>query len=337
MMKKICLNGLGRIGKLLLRELIKHNNLVDLIFINDSMGDAKTHAHLLEFDSIHGRWNKKINVEGNSLKIENKTIPFFSYNDPTDIPIKENNIDVVIDCTGSNKSPEKIKPYFTNGAKKVLVSAPIKDKSVINIVYGINEGLYDPSKYDIITAASCTTNSIAPIIYIIKKELGIKSAMVTTIHDITNTQVIADVARKDLRRSRSAINNLIPTSTGSASAITLIYPELKNKIDGIAIRVPVLNSSLSDCVFSLEKKTTVNEVNSLFRQYSESRLEGILQVEDRPLVSSDFINNPNSVIIDLPSTMVVDETLLKVFGWYDNEFAYALRMLDILKLIIKTI
>lgn len=337
MIKKICLNGLGRIGKLLLRELIKQNNLVDLIFINDSMGDAKTHAHLLEFDSIHGRWNKKINVEGNSLKIENKTIPFFSYNDPTDLPIKENNIDVVIDCTGSNKSLEKIKPYFTNGAKKVLVSAPIKDKSVINIVYGINEGLYDPSKYDIITAASCTTNSIAPIIYIIKKELGIKSAMVTTIHDITNTQVIADVARKDLRRSRSAINNLIPTSTGSASAITLIYPELKNKIDGIAIRVPVLNSSLSDCVFSLEKKTTVNEVNSLFRQYSESRLEGILQVEDRPLVSSDFINNPNSVIIDLPSTMVVDETLLKVFGWYDNEFAYALRMLDILKLIIKTI
>jgi len=255
------------------------------------------------------------------------------------LPIREFNIDIAIDCTGKNKTTDQLNHYFNQGVKKVLVSAPISEKSqsIVNLVYGVNHHIYNPNIHNIITAASCTTNSIAPIILVLKKEFGIESCCVTTIHDVTNTQVIADIPKKDLRRSRSSINNLIPTTTGSAKAITLIYPELDGKIDGIAVRVPVLNTSLSDCVFQLKKKVTVDEVNKMFEKYSQKILKGILSIEKRPLVSSDFLNNPNSVIIDTLSTMVVNKKLLKVFGWYDNEYAYALRMIDILKLISKKI
>ncbi len=293
---KILINGIGRIGKLIARELLEKDSNLKLVFINDINGDAETQAHLLEFDSIHGQWDKKIKFNKNKIKIGSNTLFCYSENELRGLPIREFNIDIAIDCTGKNKTTDQLNHYFNQGVKKVLVSAPISEKSqsIVNLVYGVNHHIYNPNIHNIITAASCTTNSIAPIILVLKKEFGIESCCVTTIHDVTNTQVIADIPKKDLRRSRSSINNLIPTTTGSAKAITLIYPELEGKID---------------------------EVNKMFEKYSQKILKGILSIEKRPLVSSDFLNNPNSVIIDTLSTMVVNKKLLKVFGWYDNEYA----------------
>ncbi|MEM9278380.1 MAG: ArsJ-associated glyceraldehyde-3-phosphate dehydrogenase, partial [Pseudomonadota bacterium] len=238
-------------------------------------------------------------------------------------------VDVVIDCTGAFKTEEKLQPYFDAGIKKVVVSAPVKDEGVANIVYGVNHNIYDPGQHKIITAASCTTNCLAPVVKVIHEGIGIKHGVITTIHDVTNTQTIVDRPAKDLRRARSALNSLIPTTTGSATAITLIYPELKGKLNGHAVRVPLLNSSLTDCVFEVERETTVEEVNAMFKAASEGELNGILGYEERPLVSADYTNDPRSSVIDAPSTMIVDGTQVKVYAWYDNEWGYANRLVDI--------
>jgi glyceraldehyde 3-phosphate dehydrogenase len=242
-------------------------------------------------------------------------------------------IDLVIDCTGVFKTEAKIAPYFAAGVKKVVVSAPVKDGGALNVVYGINHQHYDPARHNLVTAASCTTNCLAPVVKVIHEGLGIRHGSITTIHDVTNTQTIVDRPAKDMRRARSALMNLIPTSTGSATAITLIYPELKGRLNGHAVRVPLLNASLTDCVFEVERATNVEEVNALFQSAAEGALAGILGYETRLLVSTDYINDPRSAIIDAASTMVVNGTQVKVYAWYDNEWGYACRLADITRMI----
>jgi len=319
------LNGLGRIGKLALRPLLERG--AQIAFINDAVGDSAMHAHLLEFDSVHGRWPAAFEAGEGSISIDGTRIPVTSTRDLKDLPL--DSVDVVIDCTGAFKTEAKLAPYFAAGVKKVVVSAPVKDGPTANIVYGVNNEIYDAGTHQIVTAASCTTNCLAPVVKVLLEGIGIKHGSITTIHDVTNTQTIVDRPAKDLRRARSALTNLIPTTTGSATAITLIYPELKGKLNGHAVRVPLLNASITDCVFEMARETTVDEVNSLFKAAADGPLKGILGYETRPLVSSDYTNDQRSGIIDAPSTMVVNGTQLKVYAWYDNEYGYAHRLVDV--------
>jgi glyceraldehyde 3-phosphate dehydrogenase len=324
-MTTYALNGLGRIGKLALRPLLERG--AQIAFINDAVGDSAMHAHLLEFDSIHGRWPAAFEAGEGSISIDGTRIPVTSTRNLEDLPL--DGVDVVIDCTGAFKTEAKLAPYFAAGVKKVIVSAPVKDGPTANIVYGVNDDIYDAGTHQIVTAASCTTNCLAPVVKVLLEGIGIKHGSITTIHDVTNTQTIVDRPAKDLRRARSALTNLIPTTTGSATAITLIYPELKGKLNGHAVRVPLLNASITDCVFEMARETTVDEVNSLFKAAAEGPLKGILGYETRPLVSSDYTNDQRSGIIDAPSTMVVNGTQLKVYAWYDNEYGYAYRLVDV--------
>lgn len=319
------INGLGRIGKLTLRPLLERG--AHIAFINDAVGDPAMHAHLLEFDSVHGRWPAAFASDDNSITIDGTRIPVTATRNLEDLPLE--GVDVMIDCTGAFKTETKLAPYFAAGVKKVIVSAPVKDGPTANIVYGVNEDSYDPDTHRIITATSCTTNCLAPVVKVLLEGIGIRHGSITTIHDVTNTQTIVDRPAKDLRRARSALTNLIPTTTGSATAITLIYPELAGKLNGHAVRVPLLNASITDCVFEVARETTVQEVNALFKAAADGPLRGILGYEERPLVSSDYTNDPRSSIIDAPSTMVVGGTQVKVFAWYDNEFGYANRMADV--------
>ena len=324
-MTTYALNGLGRIGKLALRPLLEQG--AKIAFINDAVGDAAMHAHLLEFDSVHGRWDADFCAEEGAIMIDGTRIPVINTRNLTDLPL--DGVDVMIDCTGAFKTEAALAPYFAAGVKKVVVSAPVKDGPTANIVYGVNNDAYDPAAHQIVTAASCTTNCLAPVVKVLLEGIGIKHGSITTIHDVTNTQTIVDRPAKDLRRARSALTNLIPTTTGSATAITLIYPELTGKLNGHAVRVPLLNASITDCVFEMARETTVEEVNGLFKAASEGELSGILGYETRPLVSSDYTNDPRSSIIDAPSTMVINGTQLKVYAWYDNEFGYAHRLADV--------
>ena len=285
------------------------------------------HAHLLEFDSVHGRWDAAISSDADSLSIDGTRIPVHGTREVDALPLE--GIDVVIDCTGAFKTEANLAPYFRAGVKKVVVSAPVKDGNAANIVYGVNHDTYDPAVHRIVTAASCTTNCLAPVVKVLHEGLGIRHGSITTIHDVTNTQTIVDRPAKDLRRARSALNSLIPTTTGSATAITLIYPELTGRLNGHAVRVPLLNASLTDCVFEVERETSVEEVNALFRTAAEGPLKGILGYEERPLVSTDYVNDPRSAIVDAPSTMVVNGTQVKVYAWYDNEWGYANRLVDV--------
>jgi glyceraldehyde 3-phosphate dehydrogenase len=325
-MTTYAINGLGRIGKLALRPLLERG--ADVAFINDAVGDAEMHAHLLEFDSVHGRWPATFQTEADAIHINGIRIPIDNARAIEDLPLA--GVDIVIDCTGAFKTQTDLAPYFAAGVKKVVVSAPVKDGPTANIVYGVNEGSYDPQKHNIVTAASCTTNCLAPVVKVLLEGIGIKHGSITTIHDVTNTQTIVDRPAKDLRRARSALLNLIPTTTGSASAITLIYPELAGKLNGHAVRVPLLNASITDCVFEMSRETSVQEVNALFKAAAEDgSLKGIMGYETRPLVSSDYTNDTRSCIIDAPSTMVVNGTQLKVYAWYDNEYGYAHRLVDV--------
>jgi glyceraldehyde 3-phosphate dehydrogenase len=328
-MTTYALNGLGRIGKLALRPLLERG--AQIAFINDAVGDSAMHAHLLEFDSVHGRWPAAFEAGEGSISIDGTRIPVTSTRNLEDLPL--DGVDVVIDCTGAFKTEAKLAPYFAAGVKKVVVSAPVKDGPTANIVYGVNDDIYDAGTHQIVTAASCTTNCLAPVVKVLLEGIGIKHGSITTIHDVTNTQTIVDRPAKDLRRARSALTNLIPTTTGSATAITLIYPELKGKLNGHAVRVPLLNASITDCVFEMARETTVDEVNSLFKAAAEGPLKGILGYETRPLVSSDYTNDQRSGIIDAPSTMVVNGTQLKVYAWYDNEYGYAYRLVDVALLV----
>ena len=324
-MTTYALNGLGRIGKLALKPLLERG--ANIAWINDAVGDPEMHAHLLEFDTVHGRWDAEVSYDADSITIDGQRIPFIGTSDLSELPME--GVDVVIDCTGVFKSEAKLAPYFQMGAKKVVVSAPVKDGPTANIVYGVNQDIYDPAHHSIVTAASCTTNCLAPVVKVLHEKIGISHGSITTIHDVTNTQTIVDGPAKDLRRARSALNSLIPTTTGSATAITLIYPDLQGRLNGHAVRVPLLNASITDCVFEMQRATTENEVNALFKAAADGDLKGILGYEERPLVSADYTNDTRSGIVDAPSTMVVNGTQVKVYAWYDNEMGYAHRLVDV--------
>ena len=332
-MPRIALNGLGRIGKLALRDLIDTGAGGEVVLINDAEGTPDQHALLMEFDSVHGRWPRAISHAADSLTIEGQRMALTAAKRIEELPLAAMGIDLVIDATGVFKTGARIAPYFAAGVKKVVISAPVKDDGALNLVYGINHHLYDPALHHTITAASCTTNCLAPVVKVVHESLGIRHGSITTIHDVTNTQTIVDRPAKDMRRARSALLNLIPTTTGSATAITLIYPELAGRLNGHAVRVPLLNASLTDCVFEVARATTVEEVNALFAAAADGPLKGILGYETRALVSSDYTNDPRSCIIDAASTMVVNGTQVKIFAWYDNEWGYACRLADITRMV----
>ena len=336
-MARIALNGLGRIGKLLLRRMVDEGMADQIVLINEPGADLEQHALLLGFDTVHGPWPRDISVDGDALKVGGVRMPFRQETRIEDLPLAEMGVDLVLDCTGVFKTEAKVAPYYAAGVKKVVVSAPVKDTGALNLVYGINHDIYDPGVHNLITAASCTTNCLAPVVKVMHTEIGIKHGSITTIHDVTNTQTIVDKAHKDPRRARSALNSLIPTSTGSATAITLIYPELKGRLNGLAVRVPLLNASLTDCVFEMERETSVEEVNAAFKAWAGGPLDGILGYEERPLVSCDYLNDPRSGIVDALSTMVINKRQVKVYAWYDNEWGYTCRMADIAKMVSNTL
>lgn len=329
---RIAINGLGRIGKLLLRELTDTGAGGEIVLLNDPIGDARQHALLMEFDSVHGRWPTPVSAAQEALVLNGRTVPLTHERSIDALPLARMGVDMVIDCTGAFRTAAKVAPYYTAGVRKVVVSAPVKEDSALNLVYGVNQHLYDGSQA-LLSAASCTTNCLAPLVKVIHETLGIRHGSITTIHDATNTQTIADRPSADLRRARSALTNLIPTTTGSATAITLIYPELKGRLNGHAIRVPLLNASFTEGVFEVARPTTAEEVNALFAAAAEGPLSGILGFETRPLVSSDFTNDRRSAIVDGPSTMVIDGTQVKVCAWYDNEWGYACRLADIARMV----
>lgn len=303
--------------------------------INELHGNAETAAHLLEYDTVHGRWPRTISHSESGIQVDGQAIAV-SHNNSIE-ETDWSGCDIVIDATGVFKSVQALQAYFDQGVKKVVVAAPVKEEGALNIVMGCNDTLYDPAVHHIVTAASCTTNCIAPAIKVIHEEIGIERGTITTLHDLTNTQVIVDAPHKDLRRARSAVNSLIPTTTGSATAITMIYPELKGKLNGHAVRIPLLNASLTDCVFELKRSVTAEEINGLLKQASEGQLAGILGYEEKPLVSADYTNDTRSGIIDAPSTMVIDGTMLKLFVWYDNEVGYAHRLMELTQKVARSL
>ena len=324
----IGINGFGRIGRLAVRAL-QHQPGLRLVHINEHAGGPTTAAHLLEFDSVHGRYQGSVRSDGAGLEIDGNDVTFSAMSTPGAVPWEDHGVDVVLECSGAFRTVEKLSPYFDRGVRKVIVAAPVKDPGALNIVMGCNDHLYNPAVHRIVTAASCTTNCLAPVVKVLHEKIGIERGAITTMHDLTNTQVIVDAPHKDLRRARSAVNSLIPTSTGSATAITMIYPELEGKLNGLAVRVPLLNASLTDAVFTMSRAVTVDEVNTLLREAADGELQSILGYEDRPLVTADYTNDTRSGIVDGPSTMVIDETMLKVLIWYDNEYGYAWRMAEL--------
>lgn len=337
---RVGISGMGRIGRLALRAALgaaerpqddpRAGNRLDVVHLNEIKGGAAAIAHLLEFDSVQGRWRAPITAEDKAaIRIGNRRLTYSEHAKPADIPWGELGVDLVLECTGKFLSPETLQGHLDRGAKRVIVAAPVKVDSVLNVVLGVNEDRYDPARHPIVTAASCTTNCLAPVVKVVHEAIGIRHGQITTIHDPTNTNVVTDALHKDLRRARSAMLSLQPTTTGSATAIALIYPELTGRLNGHAVRAPVLNASLTDCVFEMQRETTVEEVNALFRSAATGPLAGILGYEERPLVSADYARDTRSSIVDALSTMVTDGTLLKVYAWYDNEMGYACRMVDL--------
>ncbi len=324
---RVGINGFGRMGKLALRAGWDCAEL-EFVHINDITGDAACQAHLLEFDSVHGRWPHDITATADSIIIDDSEVTYSQHAEPIGVDWAARDIDLVLECSGQFKTEAVLRPYFDQGVKKVLVSAPVPDPA-LNIVMGINDNLYDPARHHIVTAASCTTNCLAPVVKVMHEGIGIRHGCMTTIHDITNTQTIVDKAHKDLRRARACGQSLIPTTTGSAKAITQIFPALKGKLNGLAVRVPLLNASLTDFVFETERATSVEEVNALFQTAANGPLAGVLGFEARPLVSVDYKGDPRSSIIDAPSTLVIDGTQVKVLAWYDNEWGYVNRMAEL--------
>jgi len=337
---KVGINGMGRIGRLALRAALgaaerpsddpRQANRLDVVHLNEIKGGAAATAHLLQFDSVQGRWREDIVAESeSSIRIGKRKLSFSSHATSAEIPWGEMGVELVLECTGKFLTPETIQGHLDRGARRVIVAAPVKVGNVLNIVVGVNDHLYDPAQHRIVTAASCTTNCLAPVVKVVHEAIGIRHGQITTIHDPTNTNLVVDAPHKDLRRARSAMQSLAPTTTGSATAIALIYPELKGKLNGHAVRAPVLNASLTDCVFEMKRETTVEEVNALFEKAAQGELAGILGYETRPLVSADYARDTRSSIVDAPSTMVTDGTLLKVYAWYDNEMGYSCRMVDL--------
>ncbi len=341
---RVGINGMGRIGRLALRAALgavdrptddpRAGNRLDVVHLNELQGGAAATAHLLEFDSVQGRWKADITATGDAgIRVGAKALSFSSHAAAAEIPWGDLGVDLVLECTGKFLTPATLQGHLDRGARRVVVAAPVKvahgPNPVLNIVVGINHALYDPGRDRIVTAASCTTNCLAPVVQVVHEALGIRHGQITTIHDPTNTNLMVDAPHRDLRRARSAMLSLAPTTTGSATAIALIYPELKGKLDGHAVRAPVLNASLTDCVFELKRETTAEEVNRLFAAAAKGPLAGILGYEERPLVSADYARDTRSAIVDALSTLVTDGTMLKVYAWYDNEMGYACRMVDL--------
>ncbi len=323
---KVGINGFGRMGRLTLRAIYDQPE-IEIVQINDPAGDAATLAHLMNFDSVHGRWGHEAAAEDSTMTVGNQCIAVTANRAINDTDWS--GCDLVIEASGKMKTKALLQAYLDQGVKRVVVTAPVKEEGVLNIVMGVNDDLYDPAQYPIVTAASCTTNCLAPVVKVIHEQLGIKHGSMTTIHDITNTQTILDAPHKDLRRARACGMSLIPTTTGSATAITHIFPELKGKLNGHAIRVPLANASITDCVFEVERETSADEVNALLKQAAEGELKGILGYEERPLVSIDYRTDPRSSVVDALSTMVVNGTQVKLYLWYDNEWGYANRTAEL--------
>jgi len=325
---KIGINGFGRIGRLSLRAAWDWPE-VEFVHINDPHGDASSLAHLLEFDSIQGRWQHATHTDDNHIVINNQRISVSQNKHIADTDWS--GCDVVIEASGVMRKRQLLQAYLDQGVQRVVVTAPVNADDILNIVMGINHDLFDASQHRIVTAASCTTNCLAPVVKIMQAKLGIKHASMTTIHNLTNTQTILDAPHKDLRRARSCGQNLIPTTTGSATAITTIFPELKGRLNGHAVRVPLANASLTDCVFEVERATSTDEVNSFLKHAADNELQGILGYEERPLVSSDYCGDPRSAIIDAMSTLVINGTQVKLYAWYDNEWGYANRTAELVR------
>ncbi|WP_417615346.1 ArsJ-associated glyceraldehyde-3-phosphate dehydrogenase [Oceanisphaera sp.] len=330
MTTKVGINGFGRMGRLALRAAWNWTDM-EFVQINDPAGDAATLAHLLNFDSVHGRWQHEALAEGNDIVIGSQRIVCTRNSAIADTDWS--GCDLVIEASGKMKTTALLQAYLDQGVKRVVVTAPVKEEGVLNVVMGVNHQLYNKEQHPIVTAASCTTNCLAPVVKVIHEQLGIRHGSMTTVHDITNTQTILDAPHADLRRARACGLSLIPTTTGSATAITHIFPELEGKLNGHAIRVPLANASLTDCVFELERATTVEEVNAMLRAAAEGELKDILGYEERPLVSVDYKTDPRSSIIDALSTMVVNGTQLKLYVWYDNEWGYANRTAELARMV----
>ncbi|WP_448482346.1 ArsJ-associated glyceraldehyde-3-phosphate dehydrogenase [Pseudoxanthomonas mexicana] len=329
---RVGINGFGRMGRLTLRAAWDNPEL-QFVQINDPAGDAATLAHLLEFDSIHARWDRGITADGEALVIDGTRIPVTRNKDiaATDW----SGCDVVIESSGKFRKPDVLQPYLDQGVKRVVVTAPVKSPGVLDVVVGVNHHRFDPAQHRIVSAASCTTNCFAPVVKVIHEGIGIRHGSLTTIHSLTNTQVIVDAPHKDLRRARACGSSLIPTSTGSATAIAEIFPELKGRLNGHAVRVPLTNASLTDCVFEVERATTVEEVNALLKTAADGVLAGILGYETRPLVSIDYRTDPRSSIVDALSTLVINGTQVKLYAWYDNEWGYVNRTAELVQLVGK--
>ncbi|WP_456413578.1 ArsJ-associated glyceraldehyde-3-phosphate dehydrogenase [Thiolapillus sp.] len=330
MSTNIGINGFGRMGRLALRAGWGNEDF-NFQQVNEISCDAPGSAHLLKFDSVHGRFRAKCSAERNMLFVDGQRLLYSSNEAIADTDWS--GCDLVIEATGKFRTRDALEAYFRQGVKKVVVAAPVE--GALNLVYGVNHDRYDHEKHHLLTAASCTTNCLAPLVQVMQKHVGIVHGAMTTIHDITNTQTIVDKGHRDLRRARACGQSLIPTSTGSAKAITDIFPELKGRLNGLAVRVPLLNASLVDFVFEASRPVTVEEVNGYFKKAAKKRLKGILGYEERPLVSADYANNPRSAIVDALSTMVVDDTQVKVLAWYDNEWGYVNRLIDIVSMVAR--
>lgn len=341
---RVGINGMGRIGRLVTRAALgglprpaddpRRAQWLEIAHVNEIKGGAAATAHLLEFDSVHGRWRAEVAADGpDALRVAGRRIGFSALPTPGDVPWGTLGCELVLECTGRFLTQATLEGYFRQGVKRVIVAAPVKDGSALNVVVGVNDHLYRPAEHRLLTAASCTTNCLAPVVKVLHEAIGIRHGQITTLHDPTNTNVVVDAPHADLRRARSALLSLAPTTTGSATAIGLIYPELAGKLNGHAVRVPVLNASLTDCVFEMRRAITAEEINQLFAAAAAGPLAGILGFESRPLVSADYANDTRSAIIDGPSTLVTDDTLLKVYAWYDNEAGYACRMIDLASIV----
>ena len=329
---KVAINGFGRIGRLVLRTGFR-NKEVEFVAVND-ITDARTLAHLLKYDSIHGVLNAEVKAIGNSIEIDGKELKIFATRDPEALPWKALGVDVILESTGKFTDRAGAEKHLMAGAKKVVISAPAINPDV-TVVFGINQEEYDKAKHAIISMGSCTTNCLAPIVKILQEEFGVDYGLMTTVHAYTNDQVIQDEPHKDLRRSRAAALSMIPTTTGAAKAIAEVMPEMKGKLDGISIRVPVPVVSLVDFVATLSKATSKDEVNAKFKEYAAGPMKGILRCSEEELVSHDFIGDPHSSIVDLPNTNVIGGKIVKVLSWYDNESGFANRMLELLSFVMK--
>jgi glyceraldehyde 3-phosphate dehydrogenase len=333
---RVGINGFGRMGRLALRAGWGREDLA-FVHVNEVEGGPTPGAHLLEFDSVHGRWQRAITCDDATLTIDGHTLGWSDAVEPAAVDWGVLGVEVVLECSGRFRTGPTLTPYLERGAHTVVVAAPVKDGSALNVVVGVNDDRYDPAVHPLVTAASCTTNCLAPVVKVLHEGIGISHGSITTLHNLTNTQVIVDAPHKDLRRARAAGMSLIPTTTGSATAIGLIFPELEGRLDGHAVRVPLLNASLTDCVFELARESSVEEVNGLLSAAAAGPLAGILGVEERPLVSVDYVNDPRSAIVDAPSTMVVAGTQAKVYAWYDNEWGYANRLVELAAIVARNL